>query len=93
LLGVRRLDRAWRVLCLAGIGSSLLLLAIYRPATAPAGLVVDLVLLGIVGLVVIPRREWTRPRSGPWTMIGRTLVYATLAYVAVVIVTRPWHSR
>jgi hypothetical protein len=81
------------VLCLAGIGSSLLLLGIYRPATAPDGLVVDVVLLGIVGLVVIPRREWTRPRSGPWTMIGRTLVYATLAYVAVVIVTRPWHSR
>ena len=93
LIGVRWLDRVWQVPCVVGIGSSLLMLAIYRPATAAAGIVVDVILLGSVGFAVIPRREWTRPRTGPWAVIGRTLVYATLAYVAVVIVTRPWHSR
>ena len=93
LLGVRRLEAVWQVPCLAGIGSSLLLLTVYRPATAAAGIAVDVILLGIVGLVAIPRRPWTRPRTGPRAVIGRTLAYATLAYVAVVIVMRPWHSR
>jgi len=93
LFGVRWLDRVWQVPCLAGIGSSVLLLTIYRPATAAAGIAVDVVLLATVGLVAIPRREWTRPRTGPWAALGRALAYATLAYVAVVIVTRPWHSR
>ena len=93
LFGVRWLDRVWQVPCVAGIGSSVLLLTIYRPATAVAGITVDLLLLAIVGLVAIPHREWTRPRTGPWPALGRTLAYATLAYVAVVIVTRPWHLR
>jgi hypothetical protein len=93
LLGVRWLDRVWQVPCLVAIGSSLLMLTIYRPATAIAGIIVDVGVLAIVGFAVIPRREWTRPRTGPWAALGRALVYATLAYVAVVIVTRPWHQR
>jgi hypothetical protein len=93
LLGVRRLGPHWQATCLAGIGSSILMLLIYRPATAIAGIAVDLVLIGILGFVAIPRREWTRPRPGPWAAIGRTMVFATLAYVAVVIVVRPWHQH
>ena len=93
LFGVRWLDRVWQVFCLAGIGSSLLMLTIYRPATAAAGIIVDVVLLGIVGFVAIPPRAWTRPRTGPWAVVGRALVYATLAYVAIVIVARPWQLR
>ena len=78
---------------MAGIGSSLLMLAVYRPMTAVAGIAVDLLLLGVVGFMAIPRREWTRPRTGPWAAIGRTVVFASLAYVAVVIVARPWHQQ
>ena len=93
LLGVRRLERHWQVLALAGIASSILMLAVYRPATAVAGIAVDLTLLGILGFVAIPRREWTRPRAGAWAAIGRTVVLAALAYVAVIIVVRPLYLR
>ena len=93
LLGVRRLERHWQVSCLAGIASSLLMLAVYRPATAVAGIVVDLILLGILGFAAIPHREWTHPRTGAWAAIGRTVVFASLAYVAVVIVVRPRYLR
>jgi len=93
LLGVRRLDRHWQGAGLVGVASSLLMLAIYRPATASAGIVVDLALLGILGFVAIPRREWTRPRTGPWRAMGRFVLFAALAYVAVVIIVRPWYLR
>ena len=92
LLGVRRLYRHWQVLSLIAIASSLLLLVTYRPATATIGIIVDVALLAVIGFVSISR-EWRRPRTGPLAAIGRTMVFGLLAYVGVVIGTRPWHSR
>jgi hypothetical protein len=93
LLGVRRLYLHWQVLGMTATASSIVLLAAYRPATAGIGILIDLALLAVMGFVSIGRREWTRPRTGPWAAIGRTIVFGVLAYVAVVIVARPWHSR
>lgn len=92
LLGVRRLERHWQALGLTAVASSLLLLLVYWPMTAVAGILVDLVLLGILGFVSIPRREW-RVRAGRYARIGHGLAYAFLAYVAITIVSRPWHMR
>ena len=92
LIGVRRLARHWQVLALTGTLSSLLMLAIYRPATAAIGILIDLTLLGVMTFIHIPRRERTRPRPGAWPAIGRTIVFGFLAYVAVAILSRPWHS-
>lgn len=93
LLGVRHLYRHWQVFGLIAIPSSLVLLVGYRPATAAAGVVIDLALLGVMGFVWIPPREWTHPRTGRWAAIGRTLTFGVIGYVAVTILSRPWHSR
>ena len=58
LLGVRRLERQWQVLGLAGISSSLVLLVAYRPDTSALGIAVDVALRGVLGFGSIPRREW-----------------------------------
>ena len=92
LLGVRVLYRYWQATTMVALGSSGLLLAVYRPATAMAGISIDLVLTGVLTLVPIPRREWTHPRYDFLARVGRATVFAALAYVAVVILTRPWHS-
>jgi hypothetical protein len=91
LLGVRRLDRHWQVLGLAGALSSLALLAIYRPATAMAGVAVDVATLGVLFFVSIPPRARREP--GRLARLGRVVAYGALTYVAVVILARPWHSR
>jgi len=44
LVGVRRLSGVWPAFGMTAAGCSVLMLAIYRPATAAVGLVVDLVL-------------------------------------------------
>ena len=93
LVGVRRLSGVWPAFGMTAAGCSVLMLAIYRPATAAVGLVVDLVLIAIIAFAPIPHREWVRPRTGVWARIGRGVVFTALAYVAVVIVARPWHSR
>ena len=93
LVGVRRLSGVWPAFGMTAAGCSVLMLAIYRPATAAVGLVVDLVLIAIIAFAPIPHREWVRPRTGVWAKIGRAVVVTALAYVAVVIVARPWHSR
>jgi hypothetical protein len=92
LLGVRRLGRHWQVLGLTGILSSLLLLAVYRPATSALGLAVDLTLLGVMGFVSIPRRDWQH-RISRRAAMGQALALLTLAYVGVALLARPWHSR
>jgi len=92
LLGVRRLERHWQVLGLTGILSSLLLLAAYRPATSALGLAVDLTLLGVMGFVAIPRRDWQHQVSRR-AAVGQALAFLTLTYVGVALLARPWHSR
>jgi hypothetical protein len=92
LLGVRRLERHWQALGLAAVSSSLVLLLVYWPMTAVAGILVDLVLLGILGFVSIPRRE-SRVSAGRLSRIGQGLAYAFLSYAAITIVSRPWHMR
>jgi len=93
LFGVRRLQRHWQVLGMTATLSSIALLAAYRPATAAVGVLIDVALLAVMGFVSIGPYVWTRPRTGPWAAIGKTIVFGVLAYVAVVIVSRPWHSR
>jgi len=93
LVGVRRLSGVWPAFGMTAAGCSVLMLATYRPATAAVGVVVDLVLIAIIAFAPIPHREWVRPRTGVWAKIGRGVVFTALAYVAVVIVARPWHSR
>jgi hypothetical protein len=92
LLGVRRLDRHWQALGLAAVVSSLLLLVVYRPMTAVAGMLIDLALLGILGFVSIPRRDSRVPVGRP-ARIGNGLACAFLTYAALTIVSRPWHMR
>lgn len=93
LFGVRRLYRHWQVLGMSATASSIVLLAAYRPATAGIGVLIDVALLAVMGFVSIGTHEWTRPRTGRLAALGRTIVFGVLAYVAVVIVSRPWHSR
>jgi hypothetical protein len=92
LLGVRRLDRHWQVLGLVGIASSALLLVVYHPATFARGLVVDAALLGVFGFVWIPRRDWQH-RVSRRAAVGHALAFLALAYVAVALLSRPWHTR
>jgi hypothetical protein len=92
LLGVRQLRRHWQVLALAAIFASLILLIAYRPATAWYGIAIDLALLGVLGFVSVYPPAWNR-RGGRLATIGGTLALAFLVYVAVAIITRPWHSR
>lgn len=93
LIGVRLLERHWQILGLGGVAASLALLAIYRPATAALGIAVDLAVLGILGFVSMPRRERRRRAPGHLARIGQAITLAGLVYVAVAIVTRPFHSR
>lgn len=92
LLGVRRLERHWQVLGLVGILSSLLLLVAYRPATSVLGVAVDAALLGVMGFVSIPRRDWQH-RVSRRAAVGQALAFFVLAYVGVALLARPWHSR
>ena len=92
LLGVRWLRRHWQVLSLAAIAASLVLLVVYRPATAWYGVAVDLALLAVLGFVSI-RPPAPARRRGRLAAIGGVFAFAFLAYVAVVIMSRPWHSR
>ena len=92
LLGVWRLERHWQVLGLVGILSSLLLLVVYRPATSGLGIAVDVALLGIMGFVSMPRRDWQHHVSRR-AAVGHAIAFLTLAYVAVALHARPWHSR
>jgi uncharacterized protein YndB with AHSA1/START domain len=91
LFGVRPLNRYWQLLALTGTLSSLVLLAAFRPATAAAGIALDVATLGILFFVSIPPRERREP--GRLARVGQVVAYAALAYVTVVILTRPWHSR
>jgi hypothetical protein len=93
LIGVRRLDRRWQILGLTGIAASVLLLLVYRPATAVPGMVVDLGILAVMASISMPRLDPTLRLRGRWRRIGAGLAYAFLFYVGVVILTRPWHSR
>lgn len=93
LLGVRQLERHWQVLGLVGIASSLAMLVVYRPPTVIGGIAVDLMLLAILLFVSIPRRERTAARPGRLARLGGVAAFGVLAYVAIVIVARPWHSR
>ena len=92
LIGVRRLNRHWQILTLIGVSSSLLLLAVYHPATAVPGIIADVALLGVLWFVFIPRLEWSGQR-GRWATVGQAAAFAVLAYTSVAIVSRPWHSR
>ena len=93
LLGVRRLDRHWQVLALTATLGSLLLLVVYRPATAAIGIAIDVALLGVLGFVSIPPREWRRRGTGWKATLAQAVTFVCLAYVAVAILARPWHSR
>ena len=93
LVGVRRLDRRWQPLALIGIAASVLLLLVYRPATAVPGMAADLLILAVMASLSIPRLDPTDRRTGRWRTVGAAVVYVFLAYVGAVILTRPWHSR
>ena len=93
LVGVRRLDRHWQVLGLTGIAASFVLLVAYRPATAVAGLAIDVVILAVMASLSLPRLDPTRRHVGRWRAVGAAVVYVFLAYVGATILTRPWHSR
>jgi hypothetical protein len=43
--------------------------------------------------VSIPRRERTHEPAGRLARLGGAAAFAVIAYVAVVILARPWHSR
>ena len=91
LIGVRPLRRHWQGLALSGIASSLLLLGVYRPLTAWPGIAIDLGLLAVLFFVSVPT-PWA-PASGKLATLGRWMAFGFLAYVAIVIGSRPWHSR
>jgi hypothetical protein len=93
LLGVRRLERHWQLLTLVATVCSLGLLLVFRPATAVAGIAVDAVILGVLVFVSIPHRDGRARPAGWFARIARGCAFAFLAYVAVTILTRPWHSR
>ena len=93
LMGVRRLDRHWQILGLTGVATSLLLLVGYRPATAIAGMAVNLGIFAVMASLSMPRLDRTDRRVGRWRTFGAAVAYAFLAYVGVTILTRPWHSR
>src|SRR4029453_3474510 len=93
LLGVRRLDRYWQWLGLTAIASSLLMLAVYRPATAVAGIAIDIAFLGVIGFISIPRLDPTMRHTGRRSAVARIAAFAFLSYATVAILSRPWHSR
>ena len=93
LIGVRRLERHWQTLALAAVFASLLLLVVYRPTTAALGIAVDVAVLGILGFVSMPRREHRRREPSRLERAGQALTLAGLVYVAVAIVSRPFHTR
>jgi hypothetical protein len=91
LVGVRPLRPHWQGVALIGIAGSLLLLGVYRPLTAWPGIAIDLVLLAVLFFVAIPT-PWA-PATRKLATLGKWMAFAFLAYVAVVIISRPWHSR
>ncbi len=94
VLGVRSMERYWRAFVAIGVGASLALLAIYRPPTALAGLLIDVVLAGVVlWLPVPPRFRTAADRKSRGRLLAQAGAVACLAYLAAVILTRPWHSR
>jgi hypothetical protein len=93
LLCVRQLDRYWQPVCIAGIACSIALLATNGPPAAMAGLVVDAALLVTIAVLHVPARDWVRPHRSAWRRVGQASVVAALAYVAVVILLRPWYAR
>ena len=93
LIGVRRLERHWQTLALVAVFASLVLLVVYRPATAALGIAVTIAVLGVLGFVSMPRREHRRREPGRLERVGQVVTFAGLAYVAVAIATRPFHSR
>jgi hypothetical protein len=94
LLGVRRIERYWRAFAATALLASLALLAIYRPATALAGVLIDTALIGVVlWLPVPPRFLQAAARNSRWRLAAQTTAIAFLAYLGAVILTRPWHSR
>ena len=94
VLGVRRMERYWRVFTAVGLVTSLALLALYRPRTALAGVLIDVVLVGVVlWLPVPPRFLRAVDRQSRWRVAAQAGAFACLAYLSAVILTRPWHSR
>jgi hypothetical protein len=93
LIGVRRLERHWQSLGLLGVFASLALLVVWRPATAALGIAVDLAILGILGFVSMPRRQHRHRDPTRLERFGQALTLAGLVYVAVAIVSRPFHAR
>ncbi len=92
LFGVRRLRHHWQVLALVAIAASLVLLVIYRPATAWYGIAIDVALLGVLGFLSVRLPQPSR-QAGPLATIRAAIAFAFLAYVAVAIMSRPWHTR
>ena len=93
LIGVRRLERHWQTLGLVALLASLILLVAYRPDTATLGILIDVAILGLLGFVSMPRREHRHRDPGHLERAAQVVAFAGLAYVAVAIVTRPFHSR
>ena len=94
VLGVRRIGRYWRVFTAVGVVTSLALLALYRPRTALAGVLIDVALVGIVlWLPVPPRFLQAAARNSRWRLVAQTGTFACLVYLGAAILTRPWHSR
>jgi hypothetical protein len=91
LLGVRPFRRHWQISAMAGTAASLLLLGVYRPLTAWPGIAIDLVILAILFFVTVPT-PWA-PHMRKLATVGKWAAVAFLAYIAIVIVSRPWHSR
>ena len=93
LIGVRRLERHWQTLGLAAVFASLALLVIYRPETAALGVAIDLAVLGVLGFVSMPRREHRHRDPTRLERVAQAITLAGLVYVAVAIVSRPFHAR
>lgn len=93
LIGVRRLERHWQTLALVALLASLILLVVYRPDTATLGILIDIAILGLLGFVSMPRREHRHRDPTRLERVAQVVAFAGLAYVAVAIVTRPFHAR
>src|SRR4051812_46264502 len=103
LLGLAPRWVRWRLCAMAAVAGSLSLVALYRPPTMIPAILIDLALIAF--LVGAARAdEWNeRPPHGVDSHTsrlaraahigGRTIVFAFVAYLAVLVVSRPWHMR
>ncbi len=90
LLGLPVLYRHWRALVAIGASSSLLLLLLFGHPLFIAGIAADFFFVAAAIWTLRPMRP--TPDIRPLSKVWQALLVGFAAYVAVLILVRPWHS-